>query len=257
MLHSCLKLFMPLLASSLLLGGCATNGERYDPLEPINRGIFKFNDTVDKAVLKPVAQGYEAVVPEPVRTSVGNFFSNLDDVIVIANDLLQFKFHKAASDTTRFVFNSTFGVLGLFDVATGWDLPKHDEDFGQTFGYWGIGNGPYLVLPILGPSTLRDTIGRSADNHIDPVWQYDYVPTRNSAAGINLIDTRARLLKVEKVVEDAALDRYIFIRDGYLQKRRSLVYDGNPPREKLEDEDDEPEKSDKALPTDKAVTPEK
>lgn len=255
MQHSYPKLFLSLLTGAMLLSGCATNGERYDPLEPMNRGIYQFNDVVDKAVLKPVAQGYNAVVPDPVRTSVGNFFSNLDDLVVIANDLLQFKFHQAASDTTRLVFNSTFGILGLFDVATGWDLPKHDEDFGQTLGYWGIGNGPYLVLPILGPSTLRDTIGRSADSHVDPIWQHNDVPERNSAAGINLVDTRARLLKVEKVVDDAALDKYIFIREGYLQKRRSLVFDGNPPRENLEDYEDEPVKSEKAKPAEKTTSP--
>ena len=226
-----------LLLGMLTLGGCATNGTPSDPLEPLNRGIYKFNDVVDKAVIKPVAQGYKKVTPDVVRTGVGNFFSNLDDVLVVANDLLQFKLPQAASDFSRLVVNTSIGVLGLVDVATPWELPKHDEDFGQTLGYWGIGNGPYLVLPFLGPSTIRDTAGRIGDGQIDPVYNYDDVPTRNTAIGVNTIDTRARLLDIESVIEDAALDRYSFIRDAYLQKRRSLVYDGNPPREKLEDDE--------------------
>ena len=224
------------LLGTLTLSGCATNGTPGDPLEPLNRGIYKFNDTVDKAVIKPVAQGYKEVTPEIVRAGVGNFFSNLDDVLVVANDLLQFKLPQAASDLSRLMVNTTFGVLGLADVATGWELPKHDEDFGQTLGYWGIDNGPYLVLPLLGSSTLRDAAGRLGDGQIDPVYNYDDVATRNTAIGINMIDTRSRVLDIESVVDDAALDRYSFIRDAYLQKRRSLVYDGNPPREKLEDD---------------------
>jgi len=254
MRFSKLKLPSSLFLSTLLLGGCASNGERFDPLEPVNRGIYQFNDAVDKAILKPVATGYNEVVPTPVRTGVGNFFSNLDDVIVIANDLLQFKLAQAASDTTRLIFNTTFGVLGIFDVATDWELAKHDEDFGQTLGYWGIDNGAYLVLPFLGPSTLRDTVGLVGDFQVDPVSNMGDVPDRNSARAVNMVDTRARLLKVEKVVDEAALDKYVFIRDAYLQKRRSLVYDGNPPREKLEEDYDEPVKTEKAAPA-KEVSP--
>ena len=226
-----------LILGAVTLTGCATNGTPGDPLEPLNRGIYKFNDTVDKAVIKPVAQGYKEITPSTVRTGVGNFFSNLDDVIVVANDLLQLKLPQAASDFSRLLVNTSFGVLGLIDVATPWELPKHDEDFGQTLGYWGIGNGPYLVLPFLGPSTVRDTVGRIGDGQIDPVWNHDDIPDRNTAIGINTIDTRARYLDIEKVVDDAALDRYSFIRDAYLQKRRNVVYDGNPPREKLEDDE--------------------
>lgn len=226
-----------LLLGTFALGGCATNGTPGDPLEPLNRGIYKFNDAVDKAVIKPVAQGYMEVTPKIIRTGVGNFFSNLDDVVVVANDLLQFKLPQAASDFSRLIVNSTFGLFGVMDVATPWDLPKHDEDFGQTLGHWGVGNGPYLVLPFLGPSTIRDTAGRVADGQIDPVVNHDDVPERNTAIGINIIDTRARMLEIEKVVDEAALDRYSFIRDAYLQKRRSLVYDGNPPRIKLEDDE--------------------
>ncbi len=225
-----------LLLSTTTLSGCATNGSLGDPLEPLNRGIYQFNDIVDKGVIKPVAQGYKAVTPDVVRTGVGNVFSNLDDVIVIANDLLQLKLPQAASDLSRFIVNTTFGILGLVDVATPWELPKHNEDLGQTLGYWGVGNGPYLVLPFLGPSTVRDTVGLVGDSKIDLVVNYDDVPERNTAIGINIIDTRARLLEIEKVIDDAALDRYSFIRDAYLQKRRSLVYDGNPPRENLEEQ---------------------
>ena len=153
---------------SLSLLGCATNGDPRDPLEPLNRGIYKFNDTVDKAVLKPVATGYKEAMPGPVRTAVGNFFSNLDDVLVLLNDLLQFKLEQAASDFSRLVWNTSVGIAGLIDVATPMDLPKHNEDFGQTLGYWGVNNGPYLVLPFFGPSTLRDTVGTVVDVPIRP-----------------------------------------------------------------------------------------
>jgi len=223
---------------SLTLLGCATNGDPRDPLEPLNRGIYKFNDVVDKAVLKPVATGYKEVMPDPVRTAVGNFFSNLDDVLVLLNDLLQIKLDQAASDLSRLVWNTTIGIAGLIDVATPMDLPKHNEDFGQTLGYWGVGNGPYLVLPFLGPSTLRDTVGTVVDVHFDPVPQHTPVPERNSAIAVHSVDTRARLLDTEEILDEAALDRYVFLRDAYLQRRRGLVYDGNPPREKFEDNDD-------------------
>jgi phospholipid-binding lipoprotein MlaA len=229
-----LKLPTVMLLSFALLG-CATNGDPRDPLEPLNRGIYKFNDAIDKAVLKPVATGYKDALPSPVRTAVGNFFSNIDDVLVMFNDLLQFKLDRAASDFSRLVWNTTVGIAGLIDVATPMDLPKHNEDFGQTLGYWGVGNGPYLVLPLLGPSTVRDTAGIAVDGHFDPVWQHTPVPERNSAVAIHGVDARARLLDAEKVLDEAALDRYIFLRDAYLQRRNGLVYDGNPPREKFED----------------------
>ncbi|MHB1618427.1 MAG: MlaA family lipoprotein [Sulfuricella sp.] len=224
---------------SLALLGCATNGDPRDPLEPLNRGIYKFNDAVDKAVLKPVAIEYKEAMPDPVRTAVGNFFSNLDDVLVLLNDLLQFKLDHAASDFSRLVWNTSVGIAGLIDIATPMDLPKHNEDFGQTLGYWGVGNGPYLVLPLLGPSTLRDSVGTVVDTHFDPVAQHTPVPERNSAIAIRAVDARSRLLDAEKVLDEAAIDRYVFLRDAYLQRRRGLVYDGNPPREKFED-DEEP-----------------
>lgn len=225
---------------SLSLLGCATNGDPRDPLEPLNRGIYKFNDAVDKAVLKPVATGYKEAMPDPVRTAVGNFFSNLDDVLVLFNDLLQFKLDQAASDFSRLVWNSSVGIAGLIDVATPMDLPKHNEDFGQTLGHWGVGNGPYLMLPFYGPSTLRDAVGTAVDVQFDPVAQHTPVAERNSAIAIDAVDTRSRLLDAEIVLDEAAIDRYDFLRDAYLQRRQGLVYDGNPPREKLEDDDDEP-----------------
>jgi phospholipid-binding lipoprotein MlaA len=228
------------LALTLLLGACASNGNKADPLEPLNRGIYRFNDVADKAVVKPIARGYKAVTPVPVREAVGNFFSNLDDVLVTANDLLQFKFRNAAGDASRVIFNTTFGVAGLFDVASAWGLEKHDEDFGQTLGYWGVGNGPYLVLPLLGPSTLRDTLGRVVDNQGDLVTNISDVPTRNSGIGLRLTDHRARLLDTEKILEEAAIDPYLFLRDAYLQRRRSLVYDGNPPPQEFDDDTGEP-----------------
>jgi len=226
-----------LLAALLLLGGCATNGDRRDPLEPLNRGIYQFNETVDKAVIRPVAVGYKEILPQPVRTSVANFFSNLDDVLVLLNDLLQFKLERAASDFSRIVWNTTVGIAGLFDVATKMELEKHNEDFGQTLGYWGLNDGPYLVLPILGPSSLRDGVGRVVDWQFDPLTNYHDVAERNVAAVVKIEDTRARLLETDEVLDEAALDPYVFLRDAYLQRRRSLVYDGNPPRRKFEEDE--------------------
>ncbi|MBT9611757.1 MAG: VacJ family lipoprotein [Burkholderiales bacterium] len=225
-----------LLGIVFALTGCATNGDPRDPLEPLNRGVYKFNDTIDEAVLKPVAKGYKAVLPNPVRTSVGNFFSNIDDALIAVNNLLQFKFSQAASDVARLIANTTFGIGGLFDVATSFGLEKHNEDFGQTLGYWGVGDGPFLMLPILGPSNLRDTVGLAAYYQLDPVWNLSHIPTRNTLGALRVIDRRARLLDAEKVLDEAALDPYTFLRDAYIQQRRNLIYDGNPPREQLEDE---------------------
>ncbi|WP_239796491.1 VacJ family lipoprotein [Candidatus Nitrotoga arctica] len=227
-----------LLLVSLALGGCAsTQGERnpQDPLEPFNRSMYKFNDAVDKAVLKPVAKGYNTIIPEPGKIMVTNFFSNLDDIIVTINDLLQLKFAQAASDGTRVLFNSTFGILGLFNITD--RLEKHNEDFGQTLGYWGISSGPYVVLPFFGPRTVRDSIGLYADSYASPIRLIPNIPTRNEMYVARTISLRAGLLDQEKILEEAAIDRYAFIRDAYLQQRQSLVYDGNPPREKFDDEE--------------------
>jgi phospholipid-binding lipoprotein MlaA len=231
-----------LLFASLLLTGCSTISglskytEQKDPLESFNRGVFAFNDTLDRAVIKPVAEGYSAITPSPVKNMVNNFFSNLDDVVVTVNDLLQFKFRQAASDGSRVIFNSTFGVLGLFNVTT--ELEKHNEDFGQTLGYWGVSSGPYLILPFFGPSSVRDGSGLYADSFASVIGNTKNVPRRNSAWLAEGVNTRAGLLEGEKVLDEAIIDRYSFIRDAYLQRRQSLVYDGNPPRQKFEDEDE-------------------
>ena len=232
-----ITLKLVLLSIVLALTGCATNGDPRDPLEPLNRGVYKFNDAVDQAVFKPVAKGYKAVLPNPVRTGVGNFFANIDDALIAVNNLLQFKFGAALSDVGRLLTNTTIGVGGLFDVASGFGLEKHNEDFGQTLGYWGIGDGPFLMLPLLGPSNVRDTVGLAAYYYLDPVWNLSHIPTRNTLGAIRVVDRRARLLDAEKILDEAALDPYTFLRDAYIQQRRNLIYDGNPPPLKLEDDE--------------------
>lgn len=229
----------------LVASGCATPYNRIDPLEPLNRGIYSFNKGLDNVIVKPVAQGYKAVIPDPFRMLVRNFFSNLDDVVVVFNDLLQFKLLQALQDTTRIVVNSTIGFFGIADIASGIGLEKHNEDFGQTLGYWGIGNGPYLVLPILGPSSVRDTVGIAVDVHVDPIFDKlddrRHFRQRNQLLAAKFVSKRTDLLDVEKVLEEAAIDEYVFVRDAYLQRRRSLIYDGNPPpADRSEDESDEP-----------------
>jgi phospholipid-binding lipoprotein MlaA len=225
-----------LLLASCILSGCAHQNTR-DPLEPFNRGVYAFNDAVDTAVMKPLATGYRAVLPELVRTGVSNFFSNLDDITVIVNNLLQFKIERAASDVGRFLINTTIGIFGLFDVATPLGLEKHNEDFGQTLGYWGVGSGPYLMVPFMGPSTFRDGVGSWVDWRTDPVAWQNHIRTRNQILALRFVNLRADLLVTEKVLDAAAIDRYAFLRDAYLQRRRSLIYDGNPPLD-LDDDDD-------------------
>ena len=222
---------LALLSVVVLFAGCATANNPRDPIEPFNRAVFNFNETVDSAVLKPVAQGYRAVLPEPVRVGVGNFFSNLEDLWIAVNQVLQGKVVEGVQDAARFVFNSTFGLFGLIDIASDMGLQKHDEDLGQTLGRWGIESGPYLVIPFLGPSTVRDGLARVGDTQADIVWNVKHVPTRNSLAAVRIVSERADLLDAVRVLEEAALDKYGFIRDSYLQRRRSLIFDGDPPRE--------------------------
>jgi phospholipid-binding lipoprotein MlaA len=217
-----------------LLGGCATTGNPRDPLEPLNRAVYTFNDGFDTLLVKPAAEFYRFIVPEFARTGVSNFFSNINDVIVAANSLLQGKFLQAASDAARLLVNTTLGVLGLFDVATVMGLEKHNEDFGQTLGYWGLGDGPYLVLPFLGPSSLRDAFGWVGDFYAWPISYVDDDRTRYILIGTRFVTARADLLEASRILETAALDPYEFVRDAYLQRRRNLVYDGKPPP----DEDD-------------------
>ena len=224
-------LLLSLLIPLFLLGGCATTNPR-DPLEPMNRAIYSFNDGLDNAIFKPVAQGYRAVLPEFVRTGVSNFFANINDVLIALNNLLQGKFLNAVSDVGRILVNTTIGVAGFLDVATNLGLEKHNEDFGQTLGRWGIGDGPYLVLPIVGPSNLRDALARVVDFKTDPLTYVRSMRLRNSLWGTRAVSDRANLLDTSKILETAALDPYEVLRDAYLQRRRNLVHDGAPPREK-------------------------
>lgn len=214
-----------------LLGGCATSGSPKDPIEGFNRAMFSFNEGLDTVIIKPVAQGYDAALPTPVKTGVTNFFGNIADVFIAVNNLLQGKVPEAFSDAGRVLVNSTVGILGVFDWATDMGLEKHDEDFGQTFGRWGVGNGAYVVVPFFGPRTVRDTVGLVLDVKADPVANVDHVPTRNTLLAVRIVSDRATLLPADKVIEEAALDKYSYIRDGYLQRRRNLIHDGNPPRE--------------------------
>lgn len=220
-----------LISLSLILGGCASTGNPRDPLEPINRGIYHFNDGVDNLIVKPAAEIYRGVLPQFVQTGVSNFFSNISDVIVALNNLLQGKVTQAVSDVGRIVVNTTAGLLGVIDVATEIGLEKHQEDFGQTLGYWGIGDGPYLVIPFLGPSTLRDAVGLVGDWKTSPITYVDPNRDRNALYGLWFVNRRSELLETSKILETAALDPYEFVRDAYLQRRRNLVYDGSPPPE--------------------------
>ncbi|MBT3504174.1 MAG: VacJ family lipoprotein [Piscirickettsiaceae bacterium] len=226
-----------IVTATLFLTGCATTQHQSnvnDPLEGYNRVMHSFNDTVDKAVIKPIAQGYDFIMPAPISTGVSNFFSNLNEITVIANDVLQFKFTQAFDDTSRFAINSTLGIVGFMDVASDFGYRKNNEDFGQTLGSWGIGPGPYLVLPFLGPRDIRDTVGLVGDYYTDPMTYVKPSGTRDPARILWVVDGRANLLKAEKVLEEAAIDEYVYVRDAYLQRRQSLVYDGNPPEEEFD-----------------------
>lgn len=222
----------------VLLSGCATangEGDPRDPFEGFNRGVYRFNETVDEYIAQPVARGYVAVLHREVRIRVSNFFANIQDLLIGANNLLQGKFEDGVNDWARFAFNSTIGLFGIHDVASDFPgLEKHNEDFGQTLGRWGAGSGPYLILPFLGSSTVRDATGTAVDWAVQPVGEVRPIELRNTLYGLYFVDTRAQLLEASRILEEAALDKYVFQRDAYLQRRRSLIYDGRPPREKLE-----------------------
>ncbi len=225
---------MLLLAAFLGLGGCATgeNRDPRDPLEPLNRAVHSFNtDLLDRAVLKPLAQGYQYIMPEPANQGVTNFFNNLADIRSALNNLLQAKIGRAFSDVGRVAINSTVGILGLIDVASNLNLPRYGEDFGQTLGVWGFGPGPFIVWPLLGPSSGRDSVGLVADWYTDPITHINDDNWRWGLRALDVIDTRSDLLGASRVLEEAALDPYAFTRDAFLQRRRNLVYDGNPPDE--------------------------
>lgn len=214
--------------------GVRADESAHDPLEGFNRSMFAVNEVIDKYAAKPVAQVYDAGLPLPVKAGVGNFFGNIGDLWIGVNNALQGKFAHAGSDLGRLTINLTLGIFGLFDVASELGLEKHDEDFGQTLAVWGVGDGPYLFWPIIGPRNVRDTAGWAADLYVDPVATVDPVAVRNSLVGLRFVDLRASLLPADKVVEGAALDKYSYIRDAYMQRRRNQIFDGRPPR----DEDD-------------------
>jgi phospholipid-binding lipoprotein MlaA len=197
-----------------------------DPFERYNRAMFSFNQTIDDKVVKPVATGYVNAIPSMIRSAIGNFFGNIGDVWTAVNNYLQGKPREGTSDVARVVLNSTFGLVGLVDVATPAGLTKHEEDFGQTLGVWGAKSGPYLVLPIFGASTVRDSLARPVDLYADPINQINTVRIENSARLLRLVDDRAALLDSTRMMEDAALDPYLFVRDAYLQRRQSRVRDG-------------------------------
>jgi phospholipid-binding lipoprotein MlaA len=223
-----------LIISSIMIGsGCATldgppNPD--DPLERYNRAMFAFNETLDKAIVKPVAKGYNWIMPDFLNTGVTNFFSNIDDVVVFFNSLLQLKFQEAVSTSARIVWNTTIGLLGFIDVATHMDLPKYNEDFGQTLAFWGVDSGPYFVLPFLGPSTVRDGLSVPVDWVLfDPVFQDKELKVTLSLLVVRYTDKRADLISATDIIDATAPDKYAYIRDAFLQRREYLIHDGNPP----------------------------
>ena len=234
-----------LLITILFSSGCATiegPANPDDPFESFNRSMFAFNENVDKYAFKPVAKGYNFIMPDAASKGVSNFFSNVDDIVVFANQLLQFKIAAAIATSARIVFNTTFGLLGLIDVATEMDLHKHNEDFGQTLAVWGVPSGPYLVLPILGPLNVRDTAGLAVDwTYFDPIFQRQTLRASIATLTIKYIDIRAGLLKASNILDETVPDKYAFVRDAWKLRREFLIYDGNPPQDFTEEElfDDE------------------
>ena len=245
-----------ILFAALALGGCATvptqaTPDPRDPLERLNRSTYAFNDGLDRAIVKPLARGYRKVTPQFVQTGVSNFFSNAEYPVTLANNLLQGKFTAAASDTARFVLNTTFGLGGLLDPATASGLDRNDEDFGQTLGRWGVPPGPYIVVPFLGPYTLRDGIGSFADDFAEPRAYLEDDSTRWTLWAADKFDRRVRLLDADALLERTG-DPYAFVRSAYLQRREYLVWDGDVPLEDdtlLEDLEDPEDPED---PTDDA-----
>lgn len=235
----------------VLLAGCASTpgSDPRDPWESYNRSMTKFNDAVDDAVLKPAATVYKEVLPRPVRSGVGNFFGNLGDAWSFVNNVLQAKPEGALHSFWRVVINTSIGIGGLFDPASEMRLERHRKDFGQTLGWWGVPSGPYVVLPILGPSTLRDTAALPVDSYGRPQKYMFNSRVRNSFAVVQAVDVRARLLEVGNILDAAALDPYTFRRDAYLQKRRNDIYDGNPPQDEERYDLDEGMDSGAALPS--------
>ena len=222
--------------ATALLAGCAMGPTREDPFEPMNRVSYKVHQQIDGKIVKPVAEAYVQYTPKIVRTAVSNFFGNIDDMFSFVNDVLQGKPDKAGNDLGRVITNTGFGVLGLIDIAGSANIPKGNEDFGQTFGVWGIPQGPYLFIPVFGPTTVRDGSGWLIRGYASPVNFINDAPTRDVLWALNLVDLRASALQTENVLNQAALDPYTFIRRSYLQRRQYLVYDGKPPPPKEDEE---------------------
>ena len=248
------RLFLLSLISATAACSTVQTPSPADPYEGFNRTIESLNYSLDKAIIKPVARGYQAALPEQIRGCVSNFFSNISDVFIAVNNALQGKGKDALSDLCRVGINTTIGMVGLFDVASDLGFEKHNEDFGQTFGRWGAASGPYLVLPFFGPSTIRDGIGFGFDMATNPLGNVSDVPLRNSLTGTRIVDTRANYLEATDTVDKIALDRYSFVRDAFLARRQSLVYDGNPPRKKTSALDDEFLSQSNAKPMDSTAT---
>lgn len=215
----------------LVLQGCASvpHPDARDPWEAMNRSVYNFNEALDTAAIKPVAKAYKAVLPSPVRTGIHNFLGNLGDVWTMANSALQLKGQATVETFMRITVNTFLGLGGVLDVATEMRLEKRKEDFGQTLGYWGVKSGPYVVLPVFGPSTLRDAVATSLDMKGDAVQQFNDPATRNALSATRVMDVRSELLESVDVLKGAALDPYSFVRDAYLQKRENDIHDGNPP----------------------------
>ena len=214
-----------------LLAGCAATPSKVDPLEPMNRALYKVHDVLDTNIVKPVAEGYVSVVPQFMRTGFANVFNNIDDLFSAVNGLLQGKPDKAGNDLGRVLINTFFGMGGLIDIASDAGIERGNEDFGQTFAVWGIPQGPYLFIPLFGPTTVRDGAGVIVRIAVGPVGYINDVALRNSIYGVGYVDLRSQVLESGSIVDTAALDRYIFIRNAYLQRRRYLIYDGKPPPE--------------------------
>lgn len=236
----------PLLLALGLAACAGPGGHPKDPLEPLNRATFRFNEEADRYVMRPAAEVYD-LAPLPVKVGVGNVFGNLADIWIGVNNLLQGKFLDGLSDGGRVLVNTTIGMFGVFDIASELGLEKHDEDLGQTLGRWGVGDGPYLVLPFLGASNVRDTVGLVGDLRVDPVWAVEDMGNRNRLTALRFINRRAQLLGADTTAEQAALDKYDYLRSFYMQYRKSQIYDGRPPRDK--DLDDDPGADDPVAPS--------
>ena len=224
-----------LVAVSALLTACAAGPAKEDPFEPFNRSMFEVNEGLNTVLVRPVAEGYVAVIPEPIRTAVSNVFGNLDVLFTGINGLLQGNGDRAGNAFNRVLLNSFMGIGGIFDLASMAGIEKDHNDFGITFGKWGFPDGPYLFVPLVGPTTVRDGTGYLVRLAVGPVGYIPDVPLRNSLYGLGYVDIRAQLLPAEKVVDTAAVDKYRFVRNAYFRARRYLLYDGKPPPE---DEDD-------------------